>query len=391
MLGVIIGVAAVIIIVGIGAGAQSLVLSQVKTMGSDLIGIMPGKSGEKDPPASVMGITITTLTYEDAEALSDRNRLPHARAVAGYVRGSATVSYRGEQFSPTLNGATANYLEVEGGEVVAGNFYSESDERGMARVVVLGDSTKTEIFGEDDPIGKFIKIKNESFQVIGVLGARGVVGFQDFDNQIVVPMKTMQKLIAGIDYLAMVRIKVDNEANLESTMEEARVVLRDQHDIRDNSGVSDDFTVRSTAQALDMLTSITDGLKFFLAAMAALSLLVGGIGIMNIMLVRVASRTREIGLRKALGASNQDMLLQFLIESATLTVSGGIIGIICGEFGSWLIAVVARYLGYDWEFSISIWSIILAITVSIGVGLIFGLYPAKKAGRLSPIEALRYE
>ena len=164
MLGVSIGVAAVIIIVGIGAGAQSLVLSQVKTIGSDLIAIMPGKSGKNDPPASVMGITITTLTHDDVLALSNPNRLPHAKAVAGYVRGSATVSYRGEQFSPTLNGVTANYLEVEGGEVVAGSFYSEADERSMAKVVVLGDATKTEIFGEDDPIGKFIKIKMRIFK-----------------------------------------------------------------------------------------------------------------------------------------------------------------------------------------------------------------------------------
>jgi len=391
MLGVIIGVAAVIIIVGIGAGAQSLVLSQVKTLGSNLIGIMPGKSGDKDPPASVMGITITTLSYEDAQALKNPNRLPHVVAVAGYVRANAVVSYRGEQYSPSLNGTTSEYLEVEGGEINAGRFFSYSEERGMAKVVILGDATKREIFGDSDPIGQTIKIKNETFEIIGTLGARGVVGFQDYDNQIIMPMKTMQKLIAGIDYLALIRVKLDSEVNLAESMDEIGMILREQHDIKDISGASDDFTIRSAAQALDMLTNITDGLKFFLAAMAGLSLLVGGIGIMNIMLVRVSSRTREIGLRKAIGGSNQDILLQFLVESVVLTVSGGVIGIIVGELGSWLIAVIANGLGYDWEFSISLWSILLAISVSISVGIIFGLYPAKLAGRLSPIEALRYE
>jgi putative ABC transport system permease protein len=217
------------------------------------------------------------------------------------------------------------------------------------------------------------------------------VAFQDNDNQIIIPAKTMQRLVAGVNNLAIVRVKIDDEKYLEETMEGIRVVLRDRHDIRDQSGESDDFSVRSAAAALDLLTNITNALRFFLAAMASLSLLVGGVGIMNIMLVRVTSRTREIGLRKALGASSKDIILQFLIESASITVSGGIIGIILGELISLIIALGARYLGYDWDFTISMWSIVLAVTVSVSVGLIFGLYPARKASRLSPIEALRYE
>ncbi len=391
MLGVIIGVAAVIVIVGIGAGAQSLILNQVKSLGSNVIGITPGKSEEKGPPAAVYGVNITTLTYEDAQALYNKNLFPHIIAVGGYVQSSANVSWQGNQYSPTLNGVTADYPLVEGAEIATGRFFTEAEERGMAKVAVIGWAVKDDIFNQTDPLGQVIKIKNQNYEVIGVTAKRGVVGLQDYDNQIIIPARTMQKLIAGINHLAIIRLKVDNDINVEETMADIRTVLRERHNITDQTGASDDFSVRSAAQALDMLTSITDALKFFLAAMAGLSLLVGGIGIMNIMLVRVASRTREIGLRKAVGASNQDVMLQFLIESASITVSGGIIGIIIGEAGSFLIAVIAQGLGYAWEYSFSIWSIILAVTVSISVGLIFGLYPAAKASRLSPMEALRYE
>lgn len=391
MLGVIIGVAAVIVIVGLGDGAQSLILAQVKSIGSNVIGVTPGKSEEKGPPAAVYGVNVTTLTYEDAESLKNNPLTPHITAVSGYVRGSAPVIWQGEQYSPNLNGVTADYLTVEGMEIASGRFFTESEERGMAKVAVIGYTTVNEIFNQTDPIGQTIKIKNQTYEVIGTLARRGTVAFQDNDNQIIIPARTMQKLVAGINHLAIMRIKIDNEQYLNETMEGVRTVLRDRHDIRDQSGESDDFSVRSAAQALDMLTSITNALRFFLAAMASLSLIVGGVGIMNIMLVRVSSRTREIGLRKAVGATHRDIMLQFLVESSSITVSGGLIGIIVGESISLLISVIARQMGYDWQFSISLWSIFLALAVSISVGLIFGLYPAKKAGRLSPIEALRYE
>ena len=388
MLGVIIGVASVIIIISIGDGAQSLILSQVKSLGSNVIGITPGKSEEKGPPAAVYGINITTLTYEDGEAIK---LLPRVTAVSGYVRGSAPVTWRGEQYSPNLNGVTADYLTVEGMEIATGRFFTEAEERGMAKVAVIGYTAVNEIFGQTDPIGQTIKIKSQNYEIIGTLARRGTVAFQDNDNQIIVPAKTMQSLVAGVNHLAIMRIKIDNEKYLAEVMDNIRYVLRDRHDIRDKSGESDDFSVRSAAQALDMLTNITNALRFFLAAMASLSLIVGGVGIMNIMLVRVSSRTREIGLRKAVGATHRDIMFQFLVESSSITVSGGLIGIIIGELVSLLIAVIAGALGYDWQFSISIWSILLAFSVSIAVGLIFGLYPARKASRLSPIEALRYE
>ncbi len=201
----------------------------------------------------------------------------------------------------------------------------------------------------------------------------------------------MQKLIAGVNYLAMIRAKIDSDADVERVINDVAITLREQHDIDDPTGSSDDFTVRSAAQALDMITTVTNALRYFLAAMAALSLIVGGIGIMNIMLVSVNERTREIGLRKAVGANNFNIMSQFLMEAVTVTVIGGIVGIIGGALISYIISVGANFLGYDWAFVVSFLSIILAVGVSMMIGLIFGLYPAHKASKLEPIEALRYE
>jgi putative ABC transport system permease protein len=201
----------------------------------------------------------------------------------------------------------------------------------------------------------------------------------------------MQKLILGIEHISMLRAFVDEEANVPETVANIEQTLRERHGLTDASGANDDFTVRSAAQAIDMITTITDALKYFLAAMAALSLLVGGIGIMNIMLIRVSQRTREIGLRKAVGANNEDIRLQFLVESSVITLSGGLVGIIIGEILSFGIALVANGLGYDWGWHFSWFSIVLSVSIYIAIGVAFGLYPAFKAGKLNPIEALRYE
>lgn len=391
MLGIIIGVAAVIIIVSVGAGAQSLIVAQVKSLGTNLVGIMPGKSEEKGPPASVMGVVITTLTYEDALALRDKKNVPNFVEVAGYSMGNGTASWQSNSYDTTLRGSTVGYLAVEGGEVAEGRFFTEEEENSLARVVVLGSKAKDEIFGNSDAVGERIKIKKHTFEVIGVMKERGKIAFQDYDDQIIIPIKTAQKLLFGINHLGLIRAKVDYEENMDKAMEDAVVTLRERHDITDKSGASDDFTISSAAEALDMITTITDALRFFLAAMAALSLLVGGIGIMNIMLVSVTERTREIGLRKAVGANNSNITTQFLIEAIIITSIGGVIGIISGVIFSFLIAIVIQALDYDWTFSVSIWSILLALFVAMIIGLIFGLYPARKASKLEPVEALRYE
>ena len=391
MLGIIIGVGAVIIIMAVGAGAQSLILAQVESLGSNLVAILPGKADNDGPPASAMGIVITTLTYEDAMALRDKKNVPNILEIATYSNAASSVNWGANSYDTSLTGSTIGLLEVDGGEVTQGRFFTKEEETNLARVAVLGDTVKKELFGESDAVGQRIKIKKHTFEVIGVMTERGTVAFQDSDDQVFIPIKTVQKLISGVNHVSMIRAKIDYDENIERAVDDIAITLRERHDIDDPSGDRDDFSVRNSAQALDIITTITDSLRFFLAAMAALSLVVGGIGIMNIMLMSVTERTREIGLRKAVGASQINIMSQFLVESIAVTFVGGLIGIIGGSIISFLIAIVARLLGYDWAFSVSILSIILALSVSMVAGLVFGLYPARKAASLEPVEALRHE
>ena len=389
MLGIIIGTAAVIIIISAGAGAQNLILGQIKDLGTDLVSVNPGKSEEGQPPASVMGAVITSLRYEDLKALN--KGVANIVSATGFVKGVSTLSWQGNTYDTNLTGTGANYLDTEGGDLVLGRFFTNEEEMNMARVIVLGSVVKDELLGDSEALGQKIKIKNEVFEVIGVMKSRGQVAFQDYDDQVFIPLKTMQKGILGINHLNYIRIKVSDGLFIPETIADIETVLRSEHNIDDLSGGSDDFTVGSLAEALDALSSVTDALRYFLAAMAAISLLVGGIGIMNIMLINVAERTREIGLRKAVGADNSHIVGQFLAESIFITFLGGVIGIIFGILISWLVSVVARLAGLDWLFSVSVGAIILAVLITVGIGLVFGIYPAFKASKLAPTEALRYE
>lgn len=386
MLGIIIGVGAVISIMAIGASAQDLLLAQVNAMGTNLVGVLPGASDEMGPPAAVFGIEVTTLKYEDALALAD---LPHVLAVNPYITGQGTLSYFSRAENYNYSGVGADYLKVEDASVELGRFFRQEEIDGLDRVVVLGSEVKEKFFGEDDPIGKRIKINQVSFKVIGVMEQRGVVTFQNQDEQVFVPIKTAQKILLGVDHLAFLRTKVDKSENIPIVISRIKETLRFRHHIKDPS--KDDFSVRSTEQALDILGSITQALKLFLATVAAISLIVGGIGIMNIMFVVVNERTREIGLRKALGAKRKDILTQFLIESATMTLIGGIIGIILGILISLVVSLGVNYFGYDWRFIITPLSVFVSTLMAVSVGLAFGLWPANRASKLNSIEALRYE
>ena len=391
MLGIIIGVGAVIVIMALGSGAQNLIIDQIKTLGTDIVGILPGKSEDEGPPASAMGIVITTLTYDDAIALNKKKNVPNIISVAAYSTGVANMSWGSHEYVGNLNGTTIGHLEISKTKLEAGRFFTEEEEKSLARVAVLGSTVKQELFGDSDAIGQRIKIKKHTFKVIGVMKEKGTVAFQDYDNEVYLPIKATQKLILGVNHVAYIRVKVDSEENLDRVINDIKITLREKHDIDDATGKNDDFTVRSAAQALDIITTVTDSLRYFLAAMAAMSLVVGGIGIMNIMLVSVSERTHEIGLRKAIGATKNDILIQFLIETISITFVGGLIGIIFGMLIAYLISLIINILGYNWDYIVSTFSIILAVGVSIVIGLVFGLYPANKASKLEPIEALQYE
>ena len=384
MLGIIIGVGAVIAIMAVGASAQNLLLAQVTAMGSNLIGVLPGASDEKGPPASMFGIEITTLKYEDALAMGE---LPHITAVCSYVKGQGTMNVGRKSKDFSYTGVTPDFLVVEDTAVASGRFIKQDEIDGLSRVVVLGSKVSEEFFGKGDPIGERLKINQAVFTIIGVMKKRGMAFMQDQDSQVFVPVATAQKIMLGIDHLAYVRAKVDSAENIDLATNQIKETLRYRHRIKDPA--KDDFSVRSTAQALDILGTITQALKFFLVAVAAISLLVGGIGIMNIIFVSVNERTKEIGLRKAVGAKKGDILIQFLIESSIMTLIGGLLGIVAGILIALIIALGVSYYGYDWKFIVTMPSIIISTLMAVSIGLIFGLWPAYRAAKLNPIEALR--
>lgn len=389
MLGVIIGITSVIVIMAVGEGAQSLILGEIKSLGSNLVGVLPGNTGKDGPPAAVLGINVTTLTYEDALAIADQRNVPHVIATAPFANGFGQVIYEDKNTDATYAGTSSEYPIVQDHSVLNGRFFSKAEEKAGSKVAVLGYQVWQDLFDGNDAIGKRVKIGKESFRVIGVMAKKGTAGILDFDEQVFAPVSAMQKLVLGINHLGLIRAKVDSAENVNKTIEDIENLLRRRHRIR--NAKDDDFTVRSQNSALNIIETVTSGLQFFLSSVAAISLIVGGIGIMNIMLIAVSERTREIGLRKAIGAKSKIIMGQFLTEAVIITLAGAAIGIFLGGLIAYIIFLIMSYLEYNWLFYVSPFSIFISILVAFIVGLLFGLYPARKAASLSPIEALRYE
>lgn len=387
MLGVIIGIGSIVVIMAVGEGTEALVTSQVSSIGSDLIVVLPGASDDDGPPASALGIVTKTLKNDDITAIE--REVPSIIAATGYARGQAQVQWQNQSYDATFSGVESDYIVVEQADVAMGRFFTDDEDRGSARVIVLGSDVANDLFQGEDPLGQRVRLGRENFTVIGVMEERGVAGFVNQDTQVFIPMETAQKIMLGIDYVALARLRAESGVNLDAVAEQVRLVLRDRHGISDP--VNDDFSVRNATQALDLLSNLTGALSLFLAAIGSISLLVGGVGIMNIMLVSVNERIQEIGLRKSIGATARDIESQFLIEALVVTMIGALFGIMAGSLLAGIIALVVTSLDYDWVFAVPPTSLAIALGMALFIGFVFGYYPARRAAKLHPIDALRYE
>ncbi len=390
VLGVVIGVTAIMLIVALGDGAQRLILGEIEGMGADTITVRPGRNPE-GPSDFAQTLFSDALKDRELAALQRKENVPELIDIAPVVMVSQTVSYGGATERPTIYGWSADFLmRMLGVGLLRGEAFDAEDIRGEASVAIIGPELATNLFGDEDPIGKSLRIKGHNFRVIGIFNPESGSAFFKVDKLVLVPYTTAQTYLSGKDYFQEIIIKVRSRDVVDRSVADITATLRELHNISDPA--KDDFYVETQQGTMKQVGTILNSLTAFLAAVVAISLVVGGIGVMNVMLVSVTERTREIGLRKALGARNSDILRQFLIESVVLTLLGGVIGIIFGVLLGVIIAqVLSSVLSVDWVYAFPLGATLIGVGVSIIVGLIFGIYPAYKASRKSPIEALRWE
>ncbi len=386
ILGIVIGVAAVISLMSIGRGAEADILSRIETIGANLVTISPGSSFGSGGVRTAGG-SAQTLTQEDAEAI--QQQVPHIEALAPTYTRSLQIIVGGENTNSQVTGVPPSYQQIQNLEMAAGNFFTEYDYQRGAKVVVLGSEVNETLFGDANSIGQQIRMGDKIVRVIGVMEEKGA-GFGSPDSAILIPLTAMQQMVAqqltpqGGHIVSSVVLIVDDEDNADAVVADITALLRELH--RLGSNTEDDFRITSMQDISEMMTETTATMTLLLGAIAAISLLVGGIGVMNIMLVSVLERTREIGIRKALGAKERDIWLQFLSEAAILSLIGGIIGVVVG----WLAAYLVDSSGVM-STNVTADIVILAVSVSAAIGIFFGFYPAWNASRLDPIVALRSE
>lgn len=390
ILGIVIGVTSVIVIVSIGSGAGNLIAGEITSLGADIIWIEPGR--EPEGPLDFAGsIFSNTLKDRDIEALKNKANVPDLIDIAPAISVPGSISYMGETYRPFIMGWSAEFL----GEVFdiypeEGNYFDDFSIKNNERVTVIGARVKEELFGESEAVGETVKIKGKNFKVTGVLPDKGQIFFFDIGEFVLIPYTTAGTYLMGIDYYNEVWVRVSGVDAVPAAVHDIERTLRERHGITDPD--KDDFYILTQDNLLDQISTILNIVTAAVASIVAIALIVGGVGVMNVMLVSVTERTREIGLRKAVGATRRDIVLQFLIESVILTLLGGLLGVLFGVAISYAAAFAfTKIMGAPWSFAFPLGAVLLGFGVSAFVGLVFGIYPAREAAKKNPIEALRYE
>lgn len=404
VLGIVIGVTSIMIVFSAGSAVNGLLTSQISSFGTNIIEIEVKVPTDKQNSSNISsavsqseGTQITTLTLSDMDKI---NKLDNVKDSYGAILGQNQISFGDQRKTISLFGTNASFINIDQSKIAEGRFFTDTEDASLEKIAVIGSKIKQDLFGDSDPVGQQVQIGKLKYQVIGVMKSRGgSAGGLDFDSYVYLPIRTLQKRVLGINYLMYMVSELKDPNKSDATAQAVTGVLRDAHNIvpsldpKTGEALTnkDDFRITTMQEMLKTLATVTNALTILLLAIVAISLIVGGVGIMNIMYVVVSERTSEIGLRKAVGASYNDIMEQFLTESVLVTLAGAIIGVILGVGIAFLISVVATSLGINWQFGLPYYSFIVAIAFSLICGIAFGILPARKAARLDPIEALRNE